>query len=247
MAVTVKLIGAAIAGTANIIPVIPTGAAAGDMMLCFVGTKPYNGVNTMPTGWLSLGSATDGTVAAGVDTGSMKAEIFWKEHTGTESNPTVTNASNNVSAARIVVYQKDAAASWVTPVGSGGGDGTAGTAFSITTTGSLALQADDLIPWCMVLRTDLVQPSNVSITGTGLTINASPAGIELYSTTAGGDMAMHQSFEAFVVSGTATTTLTLAATLDTAHTGSVFIARLREQASAFTPVDPMGMMGFFGL
>ncbi len=246
MAVSIKLTGLATSGTGNLTPAIPAGAVAGDMMLCIIGTKPYNGVNTMPTGWLSLGSATDGTVAAGVDTGSMKAEIFWKEHDGSEANPTVTNASNNVSAARILVYQKDAAASWVTPVGSGGGDGTAGTGFSITTTASLALEAGDVLPWVMALRSDLPQPTNVSVTGTGLTITGTVNGIELFSTTAGGDMAMHHS-EASVDTGTATTTLTLTATLDSSHTGSVFFARLREQASAFTPVDPMGMMGFFGL
>jgi hypothetical protein len=112
MAVSFRAVGTYVNGTANLTPVIPTGTVAGDIMLCAVGTKPFNGVNTMPAGWVSLGFATNGTVAAGNDVGSMKAEIFYKIHTGTESNPTVTNTTNNVSGAVIISFQKDPLKNW---------------------------------------------------------------------------------------------------------------------------------------
>ena len=245
MAVSFRAVGAYVNGTGNLTPAIPAGTLAGDIMLCVIGTKPYNGVNTMDNDWLSLGFATDGTVAAGNDVGSMKAEIFYKVHTGTEANPTITNATNNVSGAVIISFQ-NATGSWDF-VGSGGGDGTAGTAYSITTTSSLDIEPGDFLIGNIALRSDASTIGAITITGSGLTISAftkSPA-TDL-STTAGGDMRMSTGY-AQVTAGTNTTTLTLSSTLSGSQTGSSFIVRIREAVSAFTPVDPFGMMGFFGI
>ncbi len=246
MAVSFRAVGAYVNGIANLTPVIPSGTVSGDIMLCVIGTKPFNGVNSMDNSWISLGTATDGTVAAGNDVGSMQAEIFYKIHTGTEANPTITNATNNVSAAVIISFQ-NATGFWDF-VGSGGGDGTAGTGYSITTQSSLDLASGDFLIGNIALRSDASTIGTITITGTGLTIGAftkSPA-TDL-STTAGGDMRMSVGYSQ-VTAGTATTTLTLASTLSGSQTGSSFIARIREVAA---PVggysDPFGMMGLFGV
>ncbi len=246
MAVSFRAVGAYVNGIANLTPVIPSGTVSGDIMLCVIGTKPFNGVNSMDNSWISLGTATDGTVAAGNDVGSMQAEIFYKIHTGTEANPTITNATNNVSAAVIISFQ-NATGFWDF-VGSGGGDGTAGTGYSITTQSSLDLASGDFLIGNIALRSDASTIGTITITGTGLTIGAftkSPA-TDL-STISGGDMRMSVGY-AQVTAGTATTTLTLASTLSGSQTGSSFIARIREVAA---PVggysDPFGMMGLFGV
>ena len=246
MAVSFRAVGAYVNGTANLTPVIPVGTVAGDLMLCVTGTKPFDGVNTMNNDWISLGFATDGTVAAGNDVGSMKAEIFYKIHTGTESNPTVTNATNNVSGAVIISFQ-NATGFW-NFVGSGGGDNTAGTAYSITTQSALAIAPGDFLIGNIALRSDASTIGAITITGSGLTIGAftkSPA-TDL-TTVAGGDMRMSVGYSE-VTAGTATTTLTLSSTLSGSQTGSSFITRIREaEPPQGGYSDPFGMMGIFGI
>lgn len=246
MAISFRAVGAYVNGTANLTPAIPAGTVAGDIMLCAVGTKPWDGVNTMNNDWVSLGFATDGTVAAGNDVGSMKAEIFYKIHTGTESNPTVTNATNNVSGAVIISFQKDPLKDWDF-VGSGGGDGTANTSYSITTQDALDLATGDFLVGMIALRSDASTIGAITISGTSLTISAftkSPA-TDL-STTAGGDMRMSNGY-AEITAGTNTTTLTMSSTLSGNQTGSSFIVRLREIEPVATAFDPFGMLGFFGI
>ena len=246
MAVSFRAVGAYVNGTGNLTPVIPAGTVAGDLMLCVHGMKPFSATTTMNNSWVSIGFATDGTVAAGNDTGSMKAQIFYKVHTGTESNPTIANTATNVNGAVIISFQ-NATGFWDF-VGSGGGDGTTGTGYSITTAASLAVQSGDFLIGNIALRSDASTIGAITITGTGLTIGSftkSPATDLL--TTAGGDMRMSVGYSQ-VTAGTATTTLTLASTLGGSQTGSSFIARIRE---ATEPVggyyDPFGMMGLFGV
>ncbi len=246
MAVSFKAVGNSIQGTGALTPVIPAGTVAGDIMLCVHGMKPFSATTTMNNSWVSIGFATDGTVAAGIDVGSMKAQIFYKVHTGTETNPTATSTATNVAAAVILTFQ-NATGFW-NIVGSGGGDATAGTGYSITTASALDLTVGDFLIGNIALRSDASTIGVSTITGTGLTISAStkrPA--TDISTTSGGDMAMSVQY-ASITAGTATTTLTLASTLSGSQTGSSFIARIRE---ATAPVggysDPFGMMGLFGV
>lgn len=313
MAISFRAVGAYAEGTANLTPAIPAGTVAGDIMLCAVGTKPFNGVNTMNNNWVSLGFATDGTVAAGNDVGSMKAEIFYKIHTGTEANPTVTNATNNVSGAVIISFQKDPLKDWyigaprgiagefvnytitnndevdrfvtytpwdgetiilISPsetlniisstypiagtginivtgdlaIGIGGGDNTANTSYSVTTTNGIDFQTGDFLVGMIALRSDASTIGAITLSGTSLTISTftkSPA-TDL-STISGGDMRMSTGY-ADVTSGTNTTTLTMSSTLSGSQTGSSFIVRLREvdpPVGGYT--DPFGMLGIFGI
>jgi hypothetical protein len=158
-------------------------------MLLFYGTKPYNDAPSINQGWASLGSATDGTTAAGVDTGSMQARIFWKQHTGTESNPTVTNTTNNVSGGVIIVFSKASTARWSTAHG-GAGDATAGTGFSATTAGTISFAPNDLVAAFAAIRSDAGTQSSIALTASGITFGAfteSPA-TDL-SDISGGDIA----------------------------------------------------------
>lgn len=230
MAIALRAVGTWAAGTANqtfTIPASPSTPQAGDLMLLFYGTKPYNDAPTINNGWASLGSASDGTVAAGIDVGSMQARIFWKEHTGTETNPTVTNTTNNVSGGVIIVFSKASTARWNIEHG-GAGDSTAGTGFSATTAGNITFAPGDLVAAFAALRSDAATQSSISVSASGITFGTfteSPA-TDL-ADASGGDIAASGGY-APVNSGTATTTLTYASTLAAAHTGSFYAARLRE-------------------
>ena len=243
MTISIRATGTATSGTANLTPAIPAGATAGDMMICVYGTKPYSDAPTINNGWTSLGSATDGTVAAGVDVGSMQTRIFYKEHTGTESNPTVSNSTNNVSTALIIVFQKTAAG-WAALVGAGGGDATAGTGFSVTMGSDVGHTAGDMVVGGAAFRSDGATPTS----GNGMTIAGTTLGSYTKSpatdpeTTSGGDMGMTIGYIP-VNSGTSTGAPVFSCTLGAAHTGSAFFARLREIASSFVFNNTLATMG----
>jgi len=231
-AATWKSTGTYVSGNGGTLtPAIPT-AASGDMMIMSVGAKPYNGAITVNNGWVSIGSATDGTVAAAADVGSMKTEFFYKIHTGTETNPTVTLTSPSVNGAVIIVFQKGASDVWETPVGSGGGDATAGTGFSVTASANPGITSGDMLVGYAAIRSDAGTQSAIGITATGATVGAfTEAPAADLATTAGSDMAMSGGYRS-VTAGTASAAPVYASTLAAAHTGSAFIVRLR----ANTPI-----------
>jgi hypothetical protein len=222
---------------------IPAGAVAGDLMVAFVGGKPFNSVVTINQNWNDGGSATDGTTGAGGDTGSMQAKIFWKIHTGTETNPTVSITSNNVYSGVIVVFSKATANFWNLSFG-GGGDNTANTAFSTTTTNVMSLIANDWVAAFGASRSDAGTFGNLGISATGMVFgafNGQPTAN--YATGTGGNMSARSGYF-IATSGSSDTTVTITSTLGASHTGSMFLVRMREVE---TPgFDPMGSMGFFG-
>lgn len=227
MAITVTL-GTAVNGTANLTPTIPAGAVSGDIMLCLYGTKPYNDAPTINLDWADFGSAaTDGTVAAGIDVGSMQARFFWKRHTGTESNPTVTNGTNNVSFAQILVIKPTSGKLLTDPTGAGGGDATAGTGFSITAASNFGITTDDLVVAFAAIRSDAGGFSSAAAIAAASctfgTLTATGPG----TTTSGGDMAWFGHY-GLCTSGTSSAAPTYSATLAAAHTGSGYLIRVRE-------------------
>lgn len=232
MAISYRATGAPLYTTGNATPVIPAGAVAGDMMICIYGTKPYSDAPTIDQGWTSLGSATDGTVAAGVDVGSMQTRIFYKKHTGSESNPTITNTTNNVSTAIIIVFY-NATTNWGTVVGAGGGDASAGTGFSVTASSDVGHIAGDLVVGGASFRSDAATPTS----GNGITIAGCTLGTYVKSpatdpeTTSGGDMGLTVGYIP-VNSGTSTGAPVISCTLGGSHTGSAYLCRLREAAAA---------------
>ena len=231
--ISFRAVGAYVSGTAALTPVIPAAQLTGDMMLCFLGVKPYSDTPTISNGWASLGYATDGTVAAGVDVGSMQTRVFWKiAVSDTETNPTITDANNNVSGAVIIVFQKGASDSWSTVVGAGNGDATAGTGFSVTVSTDVGHTTGDMVVGGASFRSESAVPTSsnsITITGCSLgTYTKSPA-TDL-STTSGGDMGMTVGYLP-VNSGTSSAAPVLACTLAAAHTGSAYVVRLRVSVS----------------
>lgn len=251
MPLGIGTVGAYVNGTGNLTPGLPNSESNVNdlMMICSVGTKPFNGVNTMNNAWQSVGFATDGTVAAGTDVGSMKAEMFYKIRARSgETAPTVTNVSNNVSGAVIAQFTKDQSKNWEV-IGSGGGDNTANTTYSTTTVSALDLRPGDFLVAMIALRSDASTIGTVTITGSGLTISAFTKLPETdLSTTAGGDMRMSNGY-CLITAGTNVTTLTISSTLSGSQTGSSFIVRLREvdPPAGGNYYDPFGMMGIFGI
>jgi hypothetical protein len=249
MAIALRAAGTWSATTGNITVTIPTGTVSGDLMVMYYGTKPYNDAPTINNSWIDGGAATDGTVAAGIDTGSMQARIFYKIHTGTETNPTVTNATNNVSSAVIVSFSKDATKNWELVLG-GGGNGTSNINFAATTSNNISLTTNDWVAFFNCHPTDAISLSYFTPTlqSSGITFAlAVGAPSVFFQTASGGDMVSAAGYQT-VTSGTNTATITLNVSMSAASTGSMYLIRMREITPAVgESFDPFGRLGFFGL
>lgn len=87
----------------------PTSTAAGDILVCIVGTKPFNAVIDPLPGWLPLGQFANGSTAQGFNTGSVLIAAYVKEANGTESgNLTVGIPAANASYVALYRYTKAA-------------------------------------------------------------------------------------------------------------------------------------------
>lgn len=197
-------------------------------MICLYGTKPYDDAPTIDQGWTDPGSpATNGTTGAGVDVGSMQARFFWKRHTGTESDPTITNTTNNVSGAAIYLIKPTSGVTLLDPVGSGGGDSSSGTSFSFTAGSAFNVAVGDLFLSLVVLPTNAVGPSSgPALSASGATINYG-SWLHSESTTSGGDMVYWTDYFT-CTAGESNSAMSYSLTLNGSATGTGYIVRLRE-------------------
>ena len=210
---------------------LPSGSAAGDMMIAYIGAKPYTttlGVST--AGWAAVpGTAgSNGTTASGIDTGSVVWAAFYKVFEAGDVNVTFTLTGVNVALFTVQTFQKDANASWVTPTGGKGSDTSSGTGFSITSDVSLALKAGDMISGWSSLPGNDATFGTPTLTGTGLTIDTPTE-----EPTAEGSTATGQDFEstamyAKITAGSASVAPVMGWTLSAAQTGGGCIVRLSE-------------------
>jgi hypothetical protein len=150
--------------------------AAGDMFILLVGGKPYDGaVSLDEPGWQRIGDTrfTDGTTAAGVDTGSMFVEAWWRIWDGVEGIPQLVEGTPawNITGQIEYGFHKDESDTWETPVIVGGGDATAGTGFSVTADSNPGITTGDYCISFAAFRSDAATPcsSHLTPTATGAT------------------------------------------------------------------------------
>jgi hypothetical protein len=213
----------------------------GDMMLMLVAGKPFDGdVSVDIAGWTELAAFTNGSVAAGVDVGSMQVTAFWKECSASESNPTLVEGTPawNVFGGLIMSFSKDASETWETPLIVGGGDSSAGTGFSVTAGSNPGVTAGDVCVCFAGFRSDAATPCSTHLvaTQTGVTFTNTHDPATDPETTSGGDMGM--CVNRATVSGTGSAAPVLVATLAAAHTGAAAFIRLRAAVSGDVTVTP---------
>jgi hypothetical protein len=213
----------------------PTG---GDLAIVLVCGKPYNSTVTsvvQATGkaFTLIGAArfTDGTVAAGADSGSMFVEAWYRIQDGTESSDAVVVTEGatawNAVFALGYMFTKDVGETWETPVIVGGGDATSGTAFSVTGGSDPGIVTGDHTLAFAAFMSDACTPCSVHLTptATGVTFTNTHDPATDEETTVGGDMGTCVTRS--TVSGTSAAAPVLAATLAANGTGSAALIRLR--------------------
>lgn len=97
--------------TLSLTPLLPTGLQANDAMFLLARgqTAGTSMVYTPPAGWTELGSRLTTTVSSVQPNVSL--QLFWKAHSGSESNPTVTTSTSVpfTFSAAVFAYRGDAA------------------------------------------------------------------------------------------------------------------------------------------
>ena len=95
----------------SLTPVLPGGLQANDAMFLLARgqSSGTSMVYTPPAGWTQLGSRLTGTDSSGTPNASL--QLFWKAHSGTESNPTVTTTTfgSFTFSAAVFAYRGNAA------------------------------------------------------------------------------------------------------------------------------------------
>lgn len=239
MAVTHRATGTWTELTADGAVGIPAGATAGDRMFLFAAWKDFS-ITAQVAGWTEITEFADGAVAQGNGTGSMKVGCWYKDHSGSESNPTLDfSASPNIAAACIIVFQLSAGEQWDTPTFV-----TAALSWTTTSTTTNASSTTTVPDGSVVLNVVGFRDDSATLTrgnsgvdaASGVTFNGNyvetPA--THHSTTNGNDMAADLGYR-LVTTGGSNITLRATGTLSAAETGAslwVLQDSVDEQSSA---------------
>jgi fibronectin type 3 domain-containing protein len=246
MTVAFGAAGAPVYSTGNPAPSYPTGVTAGQYILLFVATKPESATSTTPAGFTLLGSyltsqGEGDILASGIDEGPMLIEVFGREAASALSGTvTVTNASNNVSAAVIARFTKTAAAWEIGIVG--GKDVDSDSTWGVTATTDIAVRNGDCLvaattfptdtnpTWSSEVLRDFNTATNFVATPTLMTTLTSSQGQDVGGRIVHGIVANHATDAQRTIQWSATH-----ATAITSNHGPAAIVRLRE---VNTPAAP---------
>jgi len=216
-------------GQTSVAPTIEASTTTGDMMLLYVGAKPYDATIVTPSGWTKLdaGSGSNGVVANGIDVGSVLWATFYREWQSGDSTPTVSITSGDVALGMIQSFWKTSGRSWDTPVAAKGSDTTSATDFSLTMDANPGITVDD-----MLVNFATIAGNNAAFNSNSLVLTATGAGIETETTTGsastllGFDLAASNGYAPYVT-GTASAAPVVEWTLTAAQTGGGSFVRLR--------------------
>jgi hypothetical protein len=219
-----------------VVPTIPAATQAGDMMILLAAGKPSNTAvaETGGAGWSLIGQIVPAVFVAtsAADLGTVIVTAWYKEHDGSEVNPTVTHTTSDVQIVVVHSFTKTAAA-WTAPVGAGSDMAVASTSYSVANL-NVAVAAGDMVLNWSGFRSDAATPL-VAVMGQTTPGITYAAGTKLPltdpETALAFDMGSTGSYQV-ANSGTSSGNSTVSGTLPAAHTGTSIMIRLREVAPA---------------
>lgn len=240
--------------TADEVLSVPAAQLTGDMCLAIGCWKDF-GITAQISGWTELIEIADGSVATGNGLGSMKIGVWYKEATSdAEADPTLdfSTTTGLVGEGTIIVFSKSASF-WTTPdyrqaawtASAGPQTISAGSTIDVPTGGvviGIAAIRDDSATFTRA--TDAIKDSGGLVTWNG---NHAEAPATHASTTTGNDMACDAGYR-LVTTGASGVTLQMSIdALSASETGNLLWVVLGDTNTSFTPVDPMGTAGIFGI
>ncbi|MEN9793033.1 MAG: hypothetical protein RL330_1111, partial [Actinomycetota bacterium] len=198
---------------------LPTGHTTNDLLIAWLGGKPYTVTDTLNDSTYSAtatgANGTNATTANGA--GSVQAAGWYKRHSGTESAPSVTmaTATPNPMIQAMSAYQCASGKVWVVQTAAGSDSASTGTTFSAASDTTLTLAVGDVLSVMMVHNDDSSSSSAWALSAPGITFSTVTQRLTGTLTTAsGGDGRMYV-VDAEVTSGSGTVTVTATATTGT--------------------------------
>lgn len=228
MTVTYVGPGSSVASGTTVTPPLPVAAQAGHLLVAVVESgHPASAEPSTPAGWRLAGTVVGTSGTYGIDSGPRRVSIYLRLMQAGDTAPTFTLAAGSESriGAHITAWSYAAGESIQWAFG-GGQDTTSGTGFSATTSTGMHLATGDAALLAYVANTDAVTWSAQTPTAAGVTFGAVTELSDVQSVT--GADASRTTARTQVTAGSATVSVTLAATMSGAATGVAAILRLRD-------------------
>lgn len=232
MTISLQTAGTIVAGTTSVAPAYPAGVASGRWAELKVITKPDTATIRTPTGWIPLGQAVGGAGTTGLDVGPMRAALFGKLLSGSESGTvTVTIDNGNSSQGVIDIYNSTVGFDVAAMIaGAWGADAASDTSWSAACGFGLNLGAGDLVVGLSACASNASATiTSQALSATGATFGA-VTNARTGSTNNGNDCLL-ETFDFPVSSGSSNASPTYTATHGAANTGVTVMSRLRESAT----------------
>lgn len=235
MAITLRAAGAWGVGTTSVTPALPAGIAAGDLMIMFVGCKPYTATINVPAGWTLITgtNGANGAVASGIDTGSVQWAAMYRSWATGDAAPAVSITSGNVCLGVIHGFTPTSGSKFLIPVGAKGSDTSSDTAFSLTMDANFGIAAGDMLVNGSVIAGNNSTFGTPVLTAAGATFSAVTESPATEGTTANGNDLEASAYYATCSTGPASAAAVASWTLSIAQTGGGSLVRLREYIPNF--------------
>lgn len=240
-------------GTSSLSVAYPASIASGDLLLMLIANKyPTNGPTLPGGGWQTLANAqgNGGAGAAGIDTGSTYATVYYKLADGTETgNVSVTITSGNSAVGAINRYTKDAAKDWELAATNGADVAGGSTTYAFTGAADPGMTAGDMVIVCCAINSDTYTYSGQGVTAAGITAWGTITEQWDVGTISGQDCKLVVSDHPVTTgtsSGAPSFSMLASGSATNSPAGAGVIVRLREVDPPAAGFDPLGMSGYFG-
>jgi hypothetical protein len=257
MAVAFRAVGAWQDGATGLIADevlnIPAAQQTGDMMVALASWKDF-AITANVSGWTEITEYADGSgVGTGNGVGAMKVGAWYKVATSdAEADPTLdfSTTTGLVGEATVIVFSTSlgawnapvfATADWPAQISGGAAD----SEFTVVPDGSAVIGLIGIRDDSVLFTRNTTSIDN-NDGNTGWNGNYVEAPATHASTTTGNDMACDAGYRLVTIGGTFQ--LRIEATLSGIETGAILWVVLSDTAgAAFSPLDPMGTAGFYGI
>jgi hypothetical protein len=208
---------------------LPGSPQSGDRMFIFATWKTFT-ITASVANWTAVGAEfTDGAVAAGNGTGSMKVQCWYRDWQSGDSNPTLDFSANPGQAlANMGIFRKGANETWDTPAIANAAIAAASN-WTATANANPGVTANDLLMAFYGFRDDSATMSAQTLTQTGVTFGpvTKLSAVAAHGSATSGNDASCDMVYSIASSGTGSAPPVATGTISASETGAALFIRQR--------------------